>query len=192
MKLRFSFLPIPEELMRSKALSFGAKFLFGIIAKANLEEIRFSMKYLGERMDCTPREARSRAKELRENGLITSERTGRANIYTVNLELIQLIQEDSKPKKPIGTNVPIRKDSSVPIRQEHSEYLLTYSKENTKRKLCLELSNWNSNQSSPITNFKAENIVKKHGAGKVKKLMKKHGEVNGGFSLFLQALKQSA
>ncbi len=99
-KLSFSFLPIPEELMGSKAISWGAKYLFGIIAKANKEKIRWSVKYLAKRMDCTPRETSRRVKELKENNLIIVKgRKGRVNEYIVNLELIQSIQT---PDQSVG------------------------------------------------------------------------------------------
>lgn len=93
-RLSFSFLPIPEELMRSNALSFGAKFLFGIIAKANKEDIKWSKKYLAERMNCSSREVQNRIKELEENNLIKVNRDqkGRVSIYNVNLELLTIIQ----------------------------------------------------------------------------------------------------
>jgi len=92
-KLSFSFLPIPEELMMSKALSFGAKFLFGIIGKANRESIRWSVNYLSKRMGCGHRETRNRIKELKENRLINIiPHDGRVNEYSVNLELIEAIQ----------------------------------------------------------------------------------------------------
>jgi len=96
MKLQFKFLPIPEELMRSKAISWGAKFLFGIIAKANLDGVRMSNKHLAERMNCTVRQVQRRVAELRDNGFIIVKRTGRSNVYFVNFELVQIIQTDDK------------------------------------------------------------------------------------------------
>jgi hypothetical protein len=93
MKLQFSFLPIPEELMGSDAISWGAKYLFGILAKANKENIRWSIKFLSKRMNCKPRETSSRIAELRKNNLIiVEERSGGLNTYTINLQLIQLVQ----------------------------------------------------------------------------------------------------
>lgn len=104
-KLSFSFLPIPEELMKSKALSFGAKFLFGIIAKANKESVKWSVKYLSERMGCTSRETRRRIVELKENNLIgIIPREGRVNEYFVNLELIQTIQTPDQMDTPDQTS----------------------------------------------------------------------------------------
>lgn len=52
------------------------------------------------------------------------------------------------------------------------------------------LSNWNSKQSSPIRNFKAENIVNKHGVEKIERIIKTFGPVDDGFSLALAELKK--
>jgi len=96
-KLSFSFLPIPEELMLDESLSFGAKLLFGIIAKANKEEVEWSVKYLAKRMKCKEREARNRIRELKEKGLIKVEpRAGKKNRYSINFELVQVIQDRNK------------------------------------------------------------------------------------------------
>jgi len=129
-KLLFSFLPIPEELMKSKALSFGAKFLFGIIAKTNLEKVRFSVDYLSKRMGCSMSETKSRIKELKENNLIRVKRTGRSNIYEVNFELVQLIQE------PMSTNEDIRSSGSVDIRG--SDSVAIHNKEHFLKKIIKE------------------------------------------------------
>lgn len=92
-KISFSFLPIPEELMKSKALSFGAKFLFGIIAKANREGVKWPISYLSKRMGCGNRETQKRIKELEECNLIkVIPNKGKVNEYCINLELIQIIQ----------------------------------------------------------------------------------------------------
>ena len=115
MKLQFSFLPIPEELMKSKAISWGAKHLFGIIAKANRERIKWSIKHFSERMDCKPRETSSRIAELRKNNLIiVGERKGKTNEYTINLELISMIQT------PVQTDVgrEVRNKRGSPVRSE--------------------------------------------------------------------------
>lgn len=93
LKLSFSFLPIPEELMASKALSWGAKHLFGIYGKANKEDIQWDAKYLAKRMNCEVREARRRKKELVDNQLITVKKhPGKKDEVSVNLSLITLIQ----------------------------------------------------------------------------------------------------
>ncbi|HEC65512.1 MAG TPA: hypothetical protein ENI23_09470 [bacterium] len=94
MKLQFSFLPIPEELMRSKAISWGAKHLWGIYAKANLEKIKWSARYLAKRMKCEVREARRRKAELiKSNLILVNPRRGRVDEVTINFELVHLIQE---------------------------------------------------------------------------------------------------
>jgi len=96
-KLSFKFLPIPEELMVSQALSFGAKVLFGIIAKANEENIKWPIQYLSKRMNCSDRQTSRRIKELLENKLIlVNIREGRTNEYRINLELIRMIQSDDE------------------------------------------------------------------------------------------------
>jgi DNA-binding Lrp family transcriptional regulator len=96
-KLGFSFLPIPEELMLDESLSFGAKLLFGIIAKANKEEVEWSVKYLAKRMKCSERETRRRIKELRDRKLITIEpRAGKKNRYSINFILVQNIQKGNE------------------------------------------------------------------------------------------------
>lgn len=58
-----------------------------------------------------------------------------------------------------------------------------------KEKICLILKDWNDRQSSPIINFKPENIVNKHGVAKIDQLLRYYGPRNGGFSAFLTALK---
>ena len=105
MKLQFTFLPIPEELMKSKALSFGAKFLFGIYGKANKEKVRWSAKYLAERMGCEVREVRNRKAELIKNNLIVvNSRRGRVDEVSVNFELVHLVQEKTPAQTDRGAN----------------------------------------------------------------------------------------
>ena len=113
-KLSFSFLPIPEELMKSKAISDGAKLLFGIIAKSNLERIRYRIKNLSERMGCSDSETKNRIKELRDTNFLLVKRTGRANMFQVNLELVHIIQRE------IDTPLAIRSPDSVAIREPDS------------------------------------------------------------------------
>lgn len=136
MKLQFSFLPIPEEIMKSKAISDGAKLLFGIIAKVNLEEVRWRTKKLAEKMSCSDKEARNRIKELKDNNLLIVRRTGRANIYQINLQLVNLIQG-----KEIGTGVPIRSAPIVPIRLEDSVPIATICNKEFSLKNPLKGSN---------------------------------------------------
>jgi len=120
-KLGFSFLPIPEELMKSKAISFGAKFLFGIIAKANMESVRWSVKYLAKRMGCQPRETTYRINELVENNLIViKRRKGKTNEYQVNFELINIIQKDTPAQTFRGQNVQGGDEHSMQGSNEHS------------------------------------------------------------------------
>ena len=138
-KLGFSFLPIPEELMKSKAISWGAKYLWGIIAKANMEEVRWGIKYMSERMGCEGRETRARIKELKENDLIMVKRTGRANIYKINFELVQLIQEDDGSKRAYQ-----RRDKSVPIREAQiGQDPICSNKELSLKSLSDKPTNWN-------------------------------------------------
>ncbi len=127
-KLGFGFLPIPEELMQSKAISWGAKHLWGIIAKANLEEVKWGIEYLSERMKCGERETKNRIAELKSNNLILVKKTGRSNIYSINLELVQLIQDEK------GNNhSPMIGECSVPIRGEQTAQPTICSKEVSKR-----------------------------------------------------------
>ena len=59
------------------------------------------------------------------------------------------------------------------------------------KKTVFTLKDWNERQSSPIQFFKPENIIKKHGIEKVDRMIKQYGQMNGGFSRFLQALKKN-
>jgi hypothetical protein len=54
--------------------------------------------------------------------------------------------------------------------------------------VCLELKKWNERQDNPLKDFKPENILNKHGAEKIKKLIKKYGGSDNGFSLMLKNL----
>src|SRR3990167_6423024 len=112
-KLLFSFLPIPEEIMGSKDLSWGAKYLFGIIAKVNQEDVRLSIRYLAKRMGCQDREARKRVKELTDYGLIESKsRQGRVNGYVINIGLI------IGKQTPVQMDTPVRNEPPTPVRNE--------------------------------------------------------------------------
>ena len=116
MRLGFSFLPIPEELMADQSLSWGAKFLFGILAKTNREEIKLSNSYLAKRMGCKAREVRYRFIELNKKypGIIsTQERRGRVNIYTLNIDLIIQFQT------PEQTFTPAHGVHTTPARGVH-------------------------------------------------------------------------
>lgn len=61
---------------------------------------------------------------------------------------------------------------------------------NEKERLVNKLKDWNGRQSSPISNFKPENIINKYGFEKTEKLVSQYGPKNNGFSQFLGALKQ--
>jgi hypothetical protein len=131
-KLGFSFLPIPEELMLDESLSFGAKLLFGIIAKANKEEVEWSVKYLAKRMKCSERETRRRIKELRDRKLITIEpRAGKKNRYFVNFALIQVIQDRTK-QTPDQMVTPDRSSQGTPDHSGQPNIKEIYIKETSK------------------------------------------------------------
>ena len=51
------------------------------------------------------------------------------------------------------------------------------------------LKDWNERQSSPIADFKPENIINKYGMEKIEALIKKYGKENNGFNLFLTHLR---
>lgn len=124
--------------MRSKAISWGAKFLFGIIAKANKEKVKWSKKYLADRMDCSRREVQNRIGELKSNNLILVNRQGRAgrvSEYTVNLELLSIVQGGRE--RPFSTqNVLQGREHSVPGGGERS--VLPYSKEHSLKNIIKE------------------------------------------------------
>lgn len=129
--------------MRSKALSWGAKFLFGIFAKANLEKIKWPKSYLAKRMDCKIREVFERIKELEENNLILVDRTlkGKVNTYRINLELISIIQERDAQMHHTQ-NTPGRVAHSMPGGDAHrvpaiKEHIL---KNNTKESVFNNLN----------------------------------------------------
>jgi hypothetical protein len=89
--------------MKSKAISWGAKHLWGIYAKANKENIRWSARYLAERMDCEVREVRRRKAELIKNNLIiVVPREGRVDEVTINFELVHLLQEKTPDRMDRG------------------------------------------------------------------------------------------
>lgn len=127
LKLGFSFLPIPEELMASKAISWGAKHLFGIYGKANAEGIRWTDKYIAKRMGCGEREARRRKKELVDNELIImTKHPGNIDEIDINFSLIMAIQTpDQTVRGKEARNGPGCPDYSGPgsihyIAKEHS------------------------------------------------------------------------
>jgi len=60
-----------------------------------------------------------------------------------------------------------------------------------KTKLVLILKDWNERQSSPIKDFKPQNIINKYGEPKIRSLLEKYGQENNGLSKFLGALKEN-
>ena len=150
-KLGFSFLPIPEELMGSKVISFGAKFLFGIIAKANKENIKSPIHYLSKRMLCSDRQTSRRIKELKDNNLIiVIPREGKTSEYRVNLELIEIIQSDDEN----GTTQEKRHQSNDSKRHHTPDTKCHHIKEHSLKKITKE--------------DKKEFFI--HGIGKIKNL----------------------
>uniref|UniRef100_A0A7V3JAL1 Helix-turn-helix domain-containing protein n=1 Tax=candidate division CPR3 bacterium TaxID=2268181 RepID=A0A7V3JAL1_UNCC3 len=127
MKLPFSFLPIPEEIMRDKSLSFGAKYLFGIFSKINKEKVILRIRYLAKRMGCSMIEAQRRITELKKKGfIIVIPRPGRANEYQINFELVQIIQT------PIQTDTPIENQKGSPIESQKGNNKENINKERDK------------------------------------------------------------
>lgn len=57
------------------------------------------------------------------------------------------------------------------------------------RKTIFLLKDWNERQSSPMPFLVPRNIIRKHGVEKINGMIKKYGKENGGFSKFMQALK---
>jgi hypothetical protein len=66
---------------------------------------------------------------------------------------------------------------------------ITRTYKELKQEQCVILKNWNEKQNSPLKDFNPENIVNKHSPAKVAEMVKVYGKMNGGFSLFLKALK---
>jgi hypothetical protein len=127
MKIPFSFLPIPEEIMKDKSLSFGAKYLFGIFGKINKEKVILRIRYLAKRMGCSMVEAQRRITELKKKGfIIVIPRPGRANEYQINFELVQIIQT------PIQTDTPIENQEESLIKNQEGNNKENINKERDK------------------------------------------------------------
>lgn len=60
---------------------------------------------------------------------------------------------------------------------------------NEKKGVLLLLKDWNERQTSPIANFKPENIINKYGAKRISEMIITYGRRDNGFSQFLKALK---
>lgn len=126
-KLGFSFLPIPEELMFSQAISWGAVGLFGIYGKANTEGIKWTDEYIAKRMRCSVKQARRRKKELVDNELIiVKKHPGRVDEVNINFNLIMAIQTpDINVQGKAGHKCPGGVDTGCPgsipiVPKEHS------------------------------------------------------------------------
>jgi len=65
------------------------------------------------------------------------------------------------------------------------------SSKNEDSELLRDLQRWNNSQTSPLADFRPENIIRKHGTEKIVRLFEVYGQRNGGFSQFLAALKNS-
>lgn len=123
-KIKFSFLPIPEEIMLDDSLSFKAKLLFGIIAKTNLENVKFSVNHLAKRIKCKERYTRQVIKELEEKQLITVNREkGRASRYTINFVIVQEIQTSDEKDTPVIKNTPavVVQDTPAVVVQDNNK-----------------------------------------------------------------------
>lgn len=87
--------------------------------------------------------------------------------------------------------IPSKQGIRIPSKTETNPLQTRIEEEPFKKNksICLILKNWNERQTSPIPSFKPENIVNKHGSEKIQMMIGQYGKVNGGFSLFLKALK---
>ena len=124
-------------------------------------------------------------KNLLKAGAIFVQRDTRGNVYKINLDmdLVEVVKKvnqlryltksgkESKPK--VVKLLNLQKKGNI----------------GNKEKICSTLKDWNERQSSPIANFKPENIVNKHGVEKIEQMVKYYGQRNGGFSAFLTAIK---
>lgn len=111
-RIPFSFLPIPEEVMSDLSLSWGAKYLFGILAKTNWEEVKWSQRKLAHRMKVKEEEVRLRVKELENKQLLIVEReSGMITTYRINLTLVTGLQNDP----PVNGGVPVTLQGTPPF-----------------------------------------------------------------------------
>lgn len=107
-----------------------------------------------------------------------------------NLRIKQMSEYSDDYTKRSDRVRRVSEHSSDSVRQDNNTLHNNTLHNNTKEEsVCLVLRNWNERQSSPIPAFKPENIVKKHGIEKVEGLIKKYGQQNNGYHLFLEALK---
>ena len=157
MKLKYSFLPIPEEIALDPDLSWGAIVLFGIMAKTNYEEIKWSKRKMAERMNVGLHEIASRIKELEKKEFITVNRNnfGKINTYKLNISLIVEIQKRPSDKQlPVSTLLEGVSNKTI----EGQESTHMYIKEHIKEKEEGTASNEANLPffSSSITNNKQE------------------------------------
>lgn len=108
----------------------------------------------------------------------------RGNIYKINLdanpsEVVRKVNWFRKHTKSSSETRP--KQVRLPNLQKKGNI-------GNKEKICLTLKDWNERQSSPIANFRPDNIINKHGVEKIEQMVKYYGQRNGGFSAFLTAL----
>lgn len=106
-------------------------------------------------------------------------------------ENVVLIKANAEYKE---TLYPIKRETCEQLKKDTQEYKdseYNNNKDNNiYKQIVSELKRWNDNQSSPIRDFTPENIVRKHGAEKIKRLIKEFGKRDGGFWLFIKSLKQ--
>jgi phage replication O-like protein O len=124
-------------------------------------------------------------KNLLEARAIFVQRDTRGNVYKINLDLnpAEVVKKVNQLRKLTKSG----KESKPKVVK-----LLNLQKKGNignKEKICLTLKDWNERQSSPIVNFKPENIVNKYGIEKIDQMIKYYGQRNGGFSEFLRSLK---
>lgn len=123
-------------------------------------------------------------KSLEFAGAILVGQNTKGNIFKINLDcdISQVVRKVNQFRKQTKSGSETRpKQVRIPNLQKKGNI-------GNKEKICLILKKWNETQSSPIANFKAENIVNKHGPEKIDQLIKYYGQRNGGFHLFITSL----
>jgi hypothetical protein len=116
---------------------------------------------------------------------------GRQEVNEYRICDLWKINTDFYVKQGVSPNdTPIPKGVS-PLKAKGYHQVTTKKNTIKEEQMILLLKNWNEKQNSPIREFNPTNIVNKHGPEKVGVLVKTYGQRNGGFSQFLQALKNS-
>ena len=111
-----------------------------------------------------------------------------ADIWDINNSYFQRgVKRETPAERGVKRETKGVSDGGVKIRTKEEPT----EEELFLKKTVFTLKDWNERQSSPIQFFKPENIIKKHGIEKVDKMIKQYGQMNGGFSRFLQALKKN-